>query len=157
MSLECIWCKKKHDFWNECDDPDGSIEAAEMDGTLSINTFQNRCEPWLLECFGEQIMMDVVERRNRFLEEANELVQAAGMSREEAHQLVDYTWDRPLGDPPQEVGGVMVTLAALCIALELNMHNCGDEELARVWTCIDKIRAKQAAKPKFGPLPGPTV
>ncbi|MCW2309902.1 hypothetical protein [Rhodobium gokarnense] len=37
------------------------------------------------------------------------------------------------------------------------MTAAGDAELKRVWTKIDQIRAKQAAKPKHSPLPGPTM
>lgn len=62
---------------------------------------------------------------------------------------------RTVGDPPQEVGGVMVTLAALCLASGLDMHDAGEVELARISApeLVAKIRAKQAAKPKHSPLP----
>jgi hypothetical protein len=33
------------------------------------------------------------------------------------------------------------------------MHLAGETELARIWTIVEKIRAKQAAKPKHSPLP----
>jgi hypothetical protein len=104
-------------------------------------------------CFGPEISADIGERNHRFLEEALELVQTLGCTRSEAHQLVDYVYSRPPGDPPQEVGGVMVTLAALCLAADLDMHGDGERELARVWTKVEAIRAKQAAKPKHSPLP----
>ncbi len=119
-------------------------------------SFQARVAPWMLECFGEMIAGDKEERSHRFLEEALELVQACGTTADEAHQLVDYVFGRDVGEKPQEVGGVQVTLAALCLAQRLDMHECGEAELARVWTKVEKIRAKQAAKPKFGPLPGPS-
>jgi len=115
--------------------------------------FQFRVAPWMQECFGPTISADVVERNHRFLEESLELVQTTGCTASEAHQLVDYVFSREKGVSHQEVGGVMVTLAALCLALGLNMHKAGDDELARIWTKIDKIRAKQAAKPKHSPLP----
>lgn len=116
--------------------------------------FQDRVLPWMLETFGAAVSMDRVERNHRFLEEALELVQSLGCSKSEAHQLVDYVFDRPQGDINQEVGGVMVTLAALCIAADECMHEAGETELARIWTKVDEIRAKQAAKPKHSPLPG---
>lgn len=116
--------------------------------------FQARVQPWLLECFGPMIAGDREERNHRFLEEALELVQACGASASEAHQLVDYVYSRPVGDPAQEVGGVMVTLAALCLANGLDMHADGETELARIWTKVEQIRAKQAAKPSMSPLPG---
>lgn len=116
-------------------------------------SFQFRVYPWLLECFGEEIANDTVERNHRFLEEAIELVQACDMTASEAQQLVNYVYNRPVGEKPQEVGGVMVTLAALCLAQDLNMHDAGEVELERIWGKKEKIRAKQAAKPKHSPLP----
>lgn len=115
--------------------------------------FQRRVLPWMIQCFGPAITADRIERNHRFFEEATECVQANGMTRSEAHQLVDYTFDRPVGELRQEVGGVMVTLAALCIASDVDMHEAGTVELARVWQKIEQIRAKQAAKPKHSPLP----
>uniref|UniRef100_A0A6M3MHP8 Uncharacterized protein n=1 Tax=viral metagenome TaxID=1070528 RepID=A0A6M3MHP8_9ZZZZ len=116
-------------------------------------SFQSRVQPWLLQCFGAEIAADRVERNHRFLEESLELVQSLGCTDSEAHQLVDYVFGRPVGEPAQEVGGVMVTLAALCLANGLDMHSAGETELARIWTKVEKIRAKQAAKPKHSPLP----
>lgn len=107
----------------------------------------------MLACFGERISKDKTERNHRFLEEALELVQATGCTKSEAHQLVDYVFERPIGEPVQECGGVMVTLAALCLANDLNMNECGEMELSRIWTKIEKIREKQANKPKHSPLP----
>ncbi|WP_202967471.1 hypothetical protein, partial [Pseudomonas abietaniphila] len=116
-------------------------------------SFQARVKPWMLACFGAEISGDQQERNHRFLEEALELVQACGATASEAHQLVDYVYGRPVGDKIQEVGGVMVTLAALCLAHGLNMHLAGESELQRIWTKVDQIREKQAAKPKHSPLP----
>lgn len=118
-----------------------------------IEPFQQRVQPWLMACFGEQIAGDKAERNHRFLEEALELVQALGCTEDEARQLVAYVYGRPAGEPAQEAGGVMTTLAALCLAQGLDMHACGEAELARIWTKVEQIRAKQAAKPRNSPLP----
>jgi NTP pyrophosphatase (non-canonical NTP hydrolase) len=115
--------------------------------------FQKRVHAWMMECFSMEICRDRQERNHRFIEEALELVQACGCTASEAHQLVDYVYGRDQGDINQEVGGVMVTLAALCLANDIDMHSGGETELARVWTKIDQIRAKQAGKPKHSPLP----
>ncbi len=115
--------------------------------------FQEQVRDWLLACFGPVIAADKTERNHRFLEEALELVQACGASRDECRQLVDYVFSRPAGDLEQEVGGVMVTLAALCCAHDLSMEEGGKIELQRIWHKIEAIRAKQAAKPKNSPLP----
>lgn len=119
--------------------------------------FQSRVDPWLITCFGFEIARNREERNHRFLEESLELVQSLGCTQSEAHQLVDYVFNRPKGEPAQEAGGVMVTLAALCLAQEINMHEAGEVELARIWTKVETIRAKQAAKPKHSPLPAAAI
>ncbi len=48
----------------------------------------------------------------------------------------------------------MVTMAALCLAQGMDMHKAAEAELSRIWTKVEQIRAKQAAKPAIGPLPG---
>lgn len=121
--------------------------------SLIAEPFQQRVDPWLIACFGETISRDREERNHRFLEESLELVQAGGCTSSEAHQLVDYVFGRAVGELPQEVGGVMVTLAALCLAHGADMHSAAETELERIWTKVDAIRAKQAAKPKHSPLP----
>ena len=110
-------------------------------------SFQARVRPWVLACFGEDVANDRAQRAHRFAEEALELVQAIGGTAEMAHRMVDYVFSRPLGEPEQEIGGVMTTLATLCLALGEDMHACGEAELARVWTKVDAIRAKRAGKP----------
>ena len=150
------------DFRNGVTDSTGSIDEGDvrsgeiidrLRGALDGLPFQARVYRWMIACFGAEIAADKIERNHRFLEEALELVQAGGCSRSEAHQLVDYVFDRPVGDLPQEMGGVMVTLAAFGLAHRLKMNACGETELARVWTKVEQIRAKQAAKPQHSPLP----
>lgn len=139
-------------------DEKSAIEAwnrRNIEQNVTPEEFQMRVRPWMLACFGVEIAADRIERNHRFFEEAAELVQACGMTASEAHQLVDYTWSRPVGEKSQEVGGVMVTLAALCLANGLDMHSAGETELARINRpdMVIRIRAKQASKPKHSPLP----
>jgi hypothetical protein len=143
-------------YWWEDNFPESGAELC-VDWTgheaLVTEDFQQRVMPWMDECFGLEISGDKQERNHRFLEEALELVQACDCTDSEAHQLVDYVYGRPTGEKPQEVGGVMVTLAALCLAQQMDMHDAGEVELARIWTKVDQIRAKQATKPTHSPLP----
>ncbi|WP_246710130.1 hypothetical protein [Martelella soudanensis] len=115
--------------------------------------FQPRVDPWMQACFGPKISADRLERGDRLIEEVLELLQAVDYPRERIKSLMDYTWSKPKGEPAQEVGGVMVTLAAFCLAYGLDMHDAGETELARVWTMVEIIRAKQAAKPTGSALP----
>lgn len=116
--------------------------------------YQERVTEWVDHCFGIETRQDLAERAARFLEEALELVQSLGMPEDDAMELVGYTFGRPQGQPVQELGGVMVTLAGLAEAAELNMVGAGETELIRCWIKTPEIRAKQATKPKTGPLPG---
>lgn len=121
-------------------------------------SFQERVLPWLIECFGPEIASDKLERADRFVEEALELAQTVeGFNAERAIALVAYVFGREAGHAPQEVGGVMVTLAALCLANHMDMHHEAERELARIWTKVEAIRAKQAAKPTGSALPVPVV
>lgn len=117
-------------------------------------TFQDRVHPWLVRCFGEDFDQEHHEREARFLEEAIELFQARGKTFDDLISVAKYVFSRPPGDPRQEVGGVMTTLAALCIISRLDMHEAGEAELARIWEKADEIREKQARKPRHSPLPG---
>ncbi len=118
-----------------------------------ITSFQSRVERWLEACFPPDVRTNRGERTHRFLEEALELAQANGCTRDDALALVEYVFGRPAGEAAQEVGGVMVTLASLCSASEINMDNAGNRELERNWERIDLIRSKQQAKPHGSPLP----
>ncbi|WP_251278369.1 hypothetical protein, partial [Enterobacter hormaechei] len=87
------------------------------------------------------------------------LLQAHGYDSARVPTLVDYVFCRPVGEPTQEVGGVMVTLAGYCWVAGLDMHAAGDAELARISQpeVMAKIRAKQEAKNALHfdtPLPG---
>lgn len=118
-----------------------------------VPSYQEQVEEWLEACFPPSVRSDLAERTHRFLEEALELAQANGCSGDDAIALVKYVFGRPKGEPRQEVGGVMVTLASLCSASGIQMGEAGDVELARNWNRIDAIRAKYQAKPHGSPLP----
>lgn len=119
-------------------------------------SFQERVAPWMQETFGPEISADRLERCDRLIEETFELVQALNYPRDRIGMIADYTYSRAVGDASQEVGGVMVCLAALCLAAGLDMHEAAETELARIWTKVEAIRAKQKTKPKGSPLPVPT-
>ena len=104
-----------------------------------MNIFQAQVGRWMLKCFTPEIAADKLERNDRFIEESLELVQSLGYSADRAHALVDYVFNRDIGDPHQEVGGVMVTLAALCGPNGLDMQAAGDDELARILSLIREV------------------
>jgi len=125
---------------------------------ITLSDYQSSVEKWCLDCFGEEIATNTLERCFRFIEEALELVQSLGVTKEQVLSSVDYTFNRPSGETTQEVGGVMVTLAALCSAGKLNLENSAIQELERIILPenIEKIRRKHFNKPKevLSPIPG---
>ncbi len=73
---------------DEHDNPDAystildAMRLAQATGSASraAAPFQDRVQPWLMECFGPMIAGDREERNHRLLEEALELVQACDCS-----------------------------------------------------------------------------
>lgn len=124
-------------------------------------TFQEGVSDWMAQCFVPSLYSNMTERGDRLLEEVLELLQAHGYDPSRVATLVDYVFNRPVGQPAQEVGGVMVTLAGYCWVAGLDMHAAGDTELVRITQpeVMAKIRAKQEAKNALHfdtPLPGNT-
>lgn len=120
-----------------------------------MSDFQNQVDYWMLHTFGLEIAKDEQERGWRFMEEALELVQATGVTKADVLKLVEYTFDRKVGTIEEEVGGVRVTLSALCNAFHADEDKCADAELyGKCWPNAAAIRAKQATKPlNNSPLP----
>lgn len=122
-------------------------------------SFQVGVARWMDLCFLPSLYSNMIERGDRLVEEVFELLQSHGYDPNRIATLVDYVWNRPVGEPGQEVGGVMVTLAGYCHIAALDMHAEGDRELQRITRpeIMAKIRAKQEAKNALrfdSPLPG---
>lgn len=156
---QCICCVDEaddacpiHGRCDYCDRPFAVETSAEPDPG-----FQARVHDWMAACFARPDAMEPAQRAFRFIEEALELVQASGTSREDVLRLVDYVYGRPSGVVSQEIGGVMVTLAGLSTAFGLSMAYAANAELDRCRENTEKIRAKDLAKPQRSPLPGSTA
>ena len=115
-----------------------------------MRVFQGRVNNWMTACFKKEVINCSEERALRFLEEAVELVQTLNVSKEQAHNLVDYVYGREEGVTRKEVGGAIVTLGALCNTLDIDLYKAGEEELERVWMHIEKIRKKHRDKSLVG-------
>ena len=113
--------------------------------------FQIRTMKWVLAWLNSKLVWNKQERNARFLEESLELVQSLGMDRTVAHKLVDYVFSRPVGEPRQELGGVMNTLAILSEVNGLDMYGSAELELTRCWNDIEKIKERQKLKPVYFP------
>jgi hypothetical protein len=118
-------------------------------------TFQARADRWL-DAVTDGDPTDLQERRDRYSEESLELVQALGATREGMHELVDYVFSRPVGEPGDEMGDTKLCLANLASWAKLNMDACGEAMLARRSKpeSVAKIRRKRSTRHGRGPLPG---
>lgn len=112
-------------------------------------SLQDRMWTWVLAVLGLKSAHSHRERNTRFLEEAAELVQAAGMSEEEAIQTIQWVFARPKGEVPQEIAGVMTTLLALATSHGVEAMDEAEKELKRIWTKRDQIAEKQKTKIRF--------
>lgn len=101
---------------------------------------------------------DLPERVARFAEEALELAQALHMTEDDARRVLEYVFGRPRGEPAQEFGGTLATLAVLASYAGEDLMRCGEADIAR-WAdpaFIARLRMKRAGRHGRGPLPGAT-
>ena len=116
---------------------------------------QTIVEAWVRKTFGDKVMDSPLERGLRVVEEAIEVLQTQcgdqTKGRDLAHRLVDEVFDKPIGKLPQEVGGLGVTILALCALHDMRFDTVVRIEIDRVQGADrDKIRAKQRAKADKG-------
>jgi len=134
--------------------PDIAAAVALLRGVANRGAFQAQVHKWVCSTFNAEVAADRTERAHRFIEEALELAQATGCTKADASMLLDYVYSRPVGRISQEVGGTMVSLAALCNAHGITIETAAWTEIEQCWQRSDKIRAKWLTKPKGSPLPG---
>lgn len=124
-------------------------------GAEGAESYQERVRQHFLYVAGDDTT-DMPERRDRACEEFAELQQALGGTLEGWIAVGRYVWGRPVGEPAQEMGGTLNTLAALAAWADLDMMACGEAELERTKRpeIVAKIRRKRANRHGRGPLPG---
>jgi hypothetical protein len=87
---------------------------------------------WAIRSFGAEHVSNLPIRSLRLAEESVELAQAYGVPRDKMLDLVNIVYDRPRGDPIQEIGGVMMTITVLCAANGIDPDDAFVIELRRV-------------------------
>ena len=115
---------------------------------VSLEQLQDHIGIWMQEVLPGPTTTK--ERALRFLEEAIELVQALGLTQEDIQRTGEMVFERPAGEPSQEVGGVVSTLLALTNHLKVSAHAAALAEIERMDTPEVKARvqARQAEKRK---------
>jgi len=87
---------------------------------------------WVERVFGAESLA-TEERALRFVEEAVELAQATGLPAQRVRAVAEHVYARPAGEVAREVGGVGVTLVALCAVLGVSAEDEEAAEVARVF------------------------
>lgn len=129
----------------------GNVMFAEMDREVR----QDQAVAWATRAFGDDVISFPAERGARVQEEANELGQAMGVPRETAHKIVEYVYDRPPGNPRQELGGVGLCLMIAAASLEECADAAERQELNRVLgKPPEYFGQRHKAKAKHGITPG---
>ena len=119
--------------------------------TITRQDRQSRVLAWAREAFGPEESSSIVHRGLRLLEEAVEAAQAAGVDRAQAHRLLEYVYDRPVGELPQELGGLGITLLALSAAAGLDADACEQREFDRIMALApEHFRQRNARKNAAG-------
>ena len=114
----------------------------------SIGDFQCGIADWITSCWDKNRLFHKRESNLRFAEEAIELMQAVGLSRDDVSSMQDYIYNRKKGDIDNEIGGVLVTLAGLATAHMINMEGVARDSLLSCWARSLHIRQKNETKPK---------
>ena len=89
-------------------------------------------EGWVRRTFGDALMDNPKERARRVVEEAIETLRVAGVSQQEAQALVQAVYAKPPGELRQEIGGVVVTLLALCAHHNMRLDDTAKTEISRI-------------------------
>ena len=118
------------------------------DSDADVMSVQARIANWVYDTLGGDAAENPQERSLRTAEEVIELAQACGVSRAVLHRLVDYVLERPVGDPVQEIAGVLITLYSTAYALGVNADEALEAELQRVHSpeVMEKVRRRQSEK-----------
>lgn len=87
---------------------------------------------WGVRSFGADHMTSIPVRALRLAEEVVELAQACRVEQEKLHKLIDVVYSRPVGDPIQEMGGVMVCLSVLVVLFSTTTQEAFLREILRV-------------------------
>lgn len=96
------------------------------------NLRQDQTHAWCTAVFGESHATSLRQRGVRMMEEAIELAQTCHVPREMIHRLVDFVYEREVGEFRQEMGGLGVTLLCLAGAAGVSADECEDAEVQRI-------------------------
>lgn len=102
---------------------------------------------WANATLGEATASNTGERIRRFVEEAIELVQAAGLDKQALHNIIDHIYAKPAVQMAQEIGQVGVSLLGLSEHLGIPADDEERKEFDHIQSLpSDYWQARQNAK-----------
>ena len=102
---------------------------------------------WAMKTYGS-VVRSTRYQAFRFIEEALELAQAMGLSREDVIRVVDHVFSRPQGDTYVGVGDVRLTLDILAETQEIDSDECYEGCMIRV-LALDPAKMREKDKMKI--------
>ena len=118
---------------------------------ISRDQRQADVQAWCVATFGNHDALFVPQRGLRLVEVAIETAQACGCDPALIHSPIDHIYAKPVGDLPQELGGLGVTILALAGAAGVSADAAEASEFARVKAKpLSHFAARNAAKTAAG-------
>lgn len=111
-----------------------AFPVAEPRDRQSVPELQSEIDEWVTSVCGTDARNSLHERVTRVIEEALELAQAEGLSKDAAARLVEFVFSRPAGEPEQEASGLGMTLLSYCAVKDFDLIKIVRAELSRVST-----------------------
>ena len=127
--VRCNKCGAQGPFFHAEDDV-AKANAAWNARVNPIDNWQPKMVNWVRTRLGSAAM-DPHERAMRFLEEALELLQVAGITEDEIDKLRLHVFSKQPGRAVQEIGGVVTTLLTLAQSQGVDMNTAGLVEIDR--------------------------
>lgn len=118
--------------------------------------WQRLARRWSQLVFGEHFDRITPKIRSlRLLEEAIELAQAEGVTIDEVEIVADQVYSKPIGNPKQEVGGVIVCLTNYADTRGYNIEEEFYTEYCRILDpkIMERVRTRNLAGDKIGMKP----
>ena len=105
---------------------------------------------WAVDTFGE-VANSPTERALRLIEEAAEVVQTVGLTKEEAIRVIERVYSRPAGELGNELGGLVMTAECLAEVMKHDLYLQADAEYLRITSIPKEVwRRKHAEKVQAG-------
>lgn len=107
---------------------------------------QNRIRKWVVDRWGLRAMTPV-ERAERMFEEACEVMQAEGVELGRLVTIARLVYNKPAGEPAQEIAGLSVCVLALAESRGLDANALERAELERIeGLSVEHFRERHARK-----------